>query len=312
MKTLPVLIAVAALVLLPAPVASSQQPGVSVSIEQRFEAAAPPPQAEVLQAVLDFAPGAWTPVHTHGGPAYVTVLAGEMTLRMSGSDQKFKAGEGWIDNPDEPHAAGNEGSTPARLVATFVLPKGATPTTVVETGATGALPPGPTTVAQHRFDAPNLATPLDVVQRLTEVAPGATVPMHTHPGPNVATALQGSLNLQMEGMTHSFKAGDSWVEPANVVHGGTATGSETVRLVGTTFTPRGAPVSAAAQPPAAAPAAPAAPVPAAAPPAQPARPPAQVPSQLPRTGNPLTAGLAAALLGLGLLVGGVALRRPRG
>src|SRR3712207_9190559 len=103
--------------------AFGQQSGVTTPIEKRFQAADPPAQAEVLQAVLDFAPGAWTPVHTHGGPAYVTVLDGEMTLRMGGADQKFRAGAGWIDNPDEPHAAGNEGAIGARILVTFVLPR---------------------------------------------------------------------------------------------------------------------------------------------------------------------------------------------
>jgi quercetin dioxygenase-like cupin family protein len=188
-------------------------------------------------------------------------------------------------------------------VATFVLPTGATPTTVVESGATGTLPPGPTTVAQHRFDAPGLAVPLDVVQRLIEVQPGAVVPMHSHPGPTVVSGIQGSGTLAFGSVPQNARAGESWVEPANEVHGGTFTGPGPIRIVATTLLPRGAADTIpAAQP--VAPAAPAATTPA-------ARPPAQMPSQLPRTGGVAAVGLAAAVLGLGLLAGGVALRRPR-
>ena len=171
-----------------------------------------------------------------------------MTLRMGESTEKFGAGEGWIDSPDDPHAAGNEGPAPARLVASFVLPKGATPTTIVGTGTQAILPPGPTTVAQFSVDTLDLPSPLDVVHRVTDVAPGATVPMHTHPGPNVAMLLAGEVMLQMAGMTQEYKTGDAWVEPTNAVHGGTATGSGPTRLVTTTLAPRGAPVSTLAQP----------------------------------------------------------------
>lgn len=233
---------------LPAPVALGNQPGVTTAVETRFQAADPPAEADLLQVVLDFAPGAWTPVHTHGAPVYVTVLAGEMTLRMSGMDQKFTAGQTWIDNPDEPHAAGNDGSVPARLIGTWVLPRGGTPTTIVETGAQTILPPGPTTVAQYRVGASALPTPLDVVHRLVDVAPGASLPAHSHPGPNIVSVLEGEATLDMSGLTYSYRAGDSWVEPANTVHAGTARGSAAARFVATALIPRGAPVAAAAQP----------------------------------------------------------------
>lgn len=230
-----------------APVALGNQPGVTTVVETRFQATDPPAEADVLQVVLDFAPGAWTPVHTHGGPVYVTVLSGEMTLRMSGMDQKFTAGQNWIDSPDEPHAAGNDGSAPARLVGTFVLPKGATPTTVVETGAQSVTPPGPTTVAQYRVGASALPTPLDVVHRLVDIAPGATVPMHSHPGPSLVSVLEGDVILEMSGLSYSYPPGDGWAEPANMIHGGSARGSAPVRVVATALIPRGAEVAMPAQ-----------------------------------------------------------------
>jgi quercetin dioxygenase-like cupin family protein len=250
MKQLSVLavIAVSLTLGLQAQVALGNQPGVTTSVETRFQAADPPAEADLMQVVLDFAPGAWTPVHTHGAPVYVTVLSGEMTLRMSGMDQKFTAGQTWIDNPDEPHAAGNDGSAPARLVGTWVLPKGATPTTIVETGAQAVLPPGPTTVAQYRVGASGLPTPLDVVHRLVEVAPGASLPPHTHPGPNLVSVLEGDVTLQMSGLLYSYQAGNSWAEPANTIHSGAAHGSATARVVATALIPRGAPVGAPAQP----------------------------------------------------------------
>jgi quercetin dioxygenase-like cupin family protein len=314
LKRLPALtLALAALsLLLPASVAFGQQPaGVTTVIENRLEMSNPPAPAEVVQLVLDFAPGAWTPMHMHPSPAFVTVLQGEMTLRVAGMDQKFATGQTWVDAADEVHAVGNDTTAPGRILATFVIPKGGTVTTLVDTGAQAVAPPGPTTVAQSRVDSPALPAQYDIIHRLIEIAPGATAPMHTHPGPNFAILVEGSLTLNMEGMAPmSFRAGDTWMEPANVVHGGTATSSTTVRLLASALVPRGAPFSVAAQPaPAAAQPAPA---------AQPARPaapaaaaPAQVPRQLPRTGEIPFPLLPATLAGLALAAGG-ALARRRG
>ncbi len=280
MRWLPVLTAlVAALALvLPAPVALGQQASAITMIERRFQAADPPAQAEVLQVILDFAPGAWTPVHVHGGPAYVTVLEGEMTLRMAGMDQTFAAGEGWIDNPDEPHAAGNEGAAPARLVVTFVLPKGATPTTVVETGTQAVVPPGPTTFAQFRTDAPGLPTPMDLVHRFIELAPGATAAAHSHPGPNHVTVLEGELTMREGTVERKVGALQSFVEPTGQVHSGHNLGTVPTRAASAVLVARGAPAGMAAEQPAAPTTAPARPAPAPAPqPAAPVPAPAQVP-----------------------------------
>ncbi len=270
------LLAVLSLVL-PARVALGQQAGVTTVIEKRFQAADPPADAEVLQVVLDFAPGAWTPVHVHGGPAYVTVLEGAMILRMAGMDQTFAAGEGWIDNPDEPHAAGNDGSAPARVAVTFVLPKGAPPTTVVETGTQAVVPPGPTTFVQFRTDAPGLAAPLDLVHRFIEYAPAASTAVHFHPGPNHVTVLEGELTVREGAAERKVNALQSFVEPAGHVHSAHNMGTGRTSNVAAALVPRGAPYSTVAEQPAAPAAAPAhlAPAP------QPAAP-APAPVQLPR------------------------------
>jgi quercetin dioxygenase-like cupin family protein len=277
MKRLSVLTSVLAVLslALPAGVASGQPapPGPTTVIEKRFEAVTPPAEAEVLQAVLDFAPGAWTPVHTHGGPVYVTVLEGEATLRMGGADQKFRAGEGWIDSPDEPHAAGNDAAG-ARVLATFVLPRGATPTIVAETGAQGDLPPGPTTVVQFRTDAPGLPGPMDAVQRLIEYPPASSGATHVHPGPNHITVLEGEFTVREGSAERKVGALQSFVEPAGQVHSGHNTGGARTRLVTTALVPRGAPYSTTVEQPAPA-AAPAPPL--AAPPAAPAPAPVQLP-----------------------------------
>src|SRR2546430_17377037 len=56
----------------PASVLSLDAGGLSdrrIVAESRFDVASAPLQAEVVQLVVDFPPGAWTSWHTHGGQA---------------------------------------------------------------------------------------------------------------------------------------------------------------------------------------------------------------------------------------------------
>ena len=85
---------------------------------------------ELVHLVQDFAPGAATPVHTHGGQGLALVLAGELTQRRAGQpDQVFKTGDTFVETPGEYFAVANLSSAPARLSVAFLLPKGATLTT---------------------------------------------------------------------------------------------------------------------------------------------------------------------------------------
>ena len=187
--------------------------------EQRFQADAPPAQAEIVFLVLELAPGVWLPLHTHPGPGDATVLDGTMTRRALGAESSYTVGEGWVDPTGVPHLAGNDNATPARIVATFVIPKGSTLTTLVETPAEGS--PGATTLAQQRFDAPGLPSPLDLVHRVLEVPPGAHMPPHSHPGPTVVSVLAGNGTLIDGGVSREVSPGVTWVDPANYVHGST-------------------------------------------------------------------------------------------
>jgi quercetin dioxygenase-like cupin family protein len=82
------------------------------------------------QAVLEFKPGEGIPLHVHGGPTLALVLDGEVTVRENGKDVVYKAGQSWTETPTTVHEAFNSGSTPAHVVATFLLPPGAEATTI--------------------------------------------------------------------------------------------------------------------------------------------------------------------------------------
>jgi quercetin dioxygenase-like cupin family protein len=96
----------------PASVLSLDAGGLSdrrIVAESRFDVTSAPLQAEVVQIVVDFPPGAWTSWHTHGGQAINLVLEGEITLRYAGMEHPHRAGQAWSDSSGEVHAAGNTG-----------------------------------------------------------------------------------------------------------------------------------------------------------------------------------------------------------
>lgn len=154
------------------------------------------PFDEILR-VREFAPGAWTPLHTHGGPVHVTVLEGEMTLRMGGSDHIYKAGESWVEMPggNHAHAVGNTGRVKASGVATTLLPRGVTETTNIAAVSTPP-PPGPTVVYEATYANVTMNGPFIVVHRVTDFAPGAFNAVHHHGGPVLVIVLTGTLTVR--------------------------------------------------------------------------------------------------------------------
>ena len=203
--------------------------------------------------MLNFEPGEWTIPHSHNGPSYNTVLEGEVTLRIGDVERTFGVGEGWVDKPGVVHTAGNQGTVPARFLASFVVSRGVPPSTFVESEDEDSLPPEPTVVAASKMTAIGLTGPMDVVQRVIDVEAGATVPTQAQAGPSIISVLDGNVAVDVDGTTRTLEAGDSWVESAEVSHGYTAEGT-TARLVITSFVPRGAPVGSPSEQTATAPA----------------------------------------------------------
>ena len=138
-----------------------------VVAESRFDVTSAPLQAEVVQLVVDFPPGAWTSWHTHGGQAINLVLEGEITLRHGGMEHPHRAGQAWTDSSGQVHAAGNTGTGKARLLTNFLLPQGAPQTTAVQDS-----PFEPTMVYEARFPLPTLPAEADIVQEVVDLASG--------------------------------------------------------------------------------------------------------------------------------------------
>lgn len=198
-----------AVLLLGLAAAQDLPPGPQVPHNHTFEDAH---RFQVVQLVLDFSPGSWTPPHSHGGQGFVTVLNGEMTVREEGNETRYAAGETWVEHPGHFAEVGNPGSEDARILATFLLPEGAALTVAGQAQGTD-LPPGPTVAqrADHQGHAP--PSEFDLVQLLMVFESGSWTPLHSHGGHGYVTVLEGEMTVRVEGQDDSsYGAGDAWVE----------------------------------------------------------------------------------------------------
>ena len=76
-----------------------------------------------------------------------------------------------------------------------------------------------------------------------DVAPGAQTGKHSHPTPRFVIVLEGSVVLEMDGKPpQTFKAGQAFQEPPDVVHFRNASTTETAKGIGFQFSGKGQPL----------------------------------------------------------------------
>src|SRR5947209_17450965 len=86
------------------------------------------------------------------------------------------------------------------------------------------------------------------VMVVTELAPGAKEPRHTHPGDLFAYVLEGTITVSMEGKpTATGKQGEVLGGPAGTVHSGENTGKAPVKVLVTFVVEKGKPLTTPAQ-----------------------------------------------------------------
>jgi quercetin dioxygenase-like cupin family protein len=221
---------------------------------------------ELLNIVLDFAPGSATPPHTHGGPGIATVLTEEIAFGMEGQpDHVARPGEFYLDLPGTIHTAANKtSSNPARVSYVVALPKGAAVTTVVGGPPSDQLPPGPKPVYRTSLPGLTMQGEFELINLILEFAPGAATPAHTHGGPGIVTVIEGEITFGMEGKPdHVAKPGDFYLDLPGAVHTAANKTSAPARVSYLVALPKGAalttPVGATQAPAQQAPAAPVAP-----------------------------------------------------
>jgi quercetin dioxygenase-like cupin family protein len=159
-----------------------------------------PRQYDLLQTLVELAPGAAVPSHRVAGKAIITVISGEVTrVEEGGARRTFKAGETFPEiDSDHFDTDVNLGSVPARFLATFLLPPGGEPLIFNPSEPPSA--PGPKFVAVARTTVGVIPAQFTLAQGLFEVPPGWVGPLHTHDGWNMVTHLSGTVRNVVDGV----------------------------------------------------------------------------------------------------------------
>ncbi|MBM3778251.1 MAG: cupin domain-containing protein [Acidimicrobiia bacterium] len=106
-------------------VSSAQQTGITRTILQQADLAAP--GREVVVARVGFEPGAEIAKHTHPGEEIGYVLEGTLVLEIAGrAPVTLKAGEPFLVPAGAVHGGRNAGTGGAQVLATYVVEKGKT------------------------------------------------------------------------------------------------------------------------------------------------------------------------------------------
>lgn len=80
---------------------------------------------------------------------------------------------------------------------------------------------------------------------LAEVSAGLAIGLHTHPGTEQGTLLEGELILSVDGQPDkTLKPGDSWLIPANTAHDAKA-GSAGAKVIAVYVVEKGKPMASA-------------------------------------------------------------------
>lgn len=99
----------------------------AVKITQVYQHAIPGvPGKSVKGVMVEYAPGGYSPSHTHAKSAliYATVIEGAIRSKVNdGPEKTFHAGENWTELPGDHHAVSANASKtkPAKILAVFVV-----------------------------------------------------------------------------------------------------------------------------------------------------------------------------------------------
>jgi quercetin dioxygenase-like cupin family protein len=102
---------------------SAQQNGFKRIVLQQHDLSVP--GREVVTAIAEFQPGATVGRHTHPGEEVGYILEGQVLLEQEGKPAvTLGAGKTFLIPPGTVHNATNNGSSQARVLATYIVEKG--------------------------------------------------------------------------------------------------------------------------------------------------------------------------------------------
>jgi quercetin dioxygenase-like cupin family protein len=101
----------------------AQQPGFTRKMLQDQNLSVP--ERHAVQALAEFVPGGTAGRHTHPGEELGYVVEGTLQLEVDGQPTRtLKAGDAFFVEAGKVHDARNIGSSPAKVLATYLVEKG--------------------------------------------------------------------------------------------------------------------------------------------------------------------------------------------
>jgi quercetin dioxygenase-like cupin family protein len=217
---------------------AQQPPAPRVEIAASMELQDSPRQYDLVQMLVEFAPGASNLAHRVNGRAIFTVLSGKLTrVEEDGETVVFGTGETFREaDSDHFDVEINNGTVPAQLLATFLLQPGAPPL-IIHPDAT---PPsiGPRVLAMARTTVGTIPAQFTLAHGIIVADPGAVVPPHTHDGWQMVTTLSGEPQPVLGGVVQT---GATFIDRPGVVHEGGNPGPAPARFMFAALNPQGAP-----------------------------------------------------------------------
>ena len=193
---------------------------------------------DLIQSIIDFAPGAASVVHTHKSSNLATVLQGQITVKMPSGDKQASAGNALVEPLNQSVQAFNLGSAEAMVVAAFPVLHGTKPTAQVAGQPAPATPNK--TLYSYTLDSLTLTGGYSVIQQVLDFAPGAQTLKHRHGGPGVVTVIKGQVTLNVDGTEKTYGVGDSFSEMPGQTLQAFNRGSTELIVVATFLLPDGA------------------------------------------------------------------------
>jgi quercetin dioxygenase-like cupin family protein len=210
-------------------------------VEARFDRTVPVDAPyEAHQLVLDFVPGTVAPLHRHGGPGYITMLQGELTLQTDGDEQVYAEGDSFIEVPESLYEGWNDTDQIASLIVTYIVPEGHDVTRFVDSDSSRS-GPAPQPVTQALFPVEDPIDDYQVVHMMLNLEPDEWVSIHDERGRSFITVVDGVMTAEgTDGSMATLQQGDTLSEGEGPGHRLGNTGSEPVTVAVTLLVPDGA------------------------------------------------------------------------
>ena len=220
-------------------VAAEGPTGFSTVFETWFDVSdRPGVPFEIVQRVVEFPIGSRAARHVNGGPAYITMLDGELTMWISDAPARaYPAGASFLEPFRTTAEAANLSPAPATLLVTYLIPVGSAVSMLEGASAPPAdqRPPGPISRFESRMRI-DVELPYSQVGHLVRTyEPGAWTTSGEPPTARLLTVVSGEVTVLTGATQQTYTAGRHWIEsPGQAWLSGNPGSSPAVAAVSTT------------------------------------------------------------------------------